>query len=438
MPDARAAADSVDAFWRTVDEGWLEPMDPELHGFGLDEAELDSLAAVGSRKLDALETGRLWQVRPQFLERITFNRVQGLTLGAGLRVRKAGLFRPQLTVGAAYRFGTERPLYDAALEWPLVVRHRWLPRGLGRGAPYQVLRLELEGYQEMRLFAGDDRRGTRALAAALYGADPNQYFEARGGTLRLRMNTGRGMLLHAAGSWEEHRALSVTTDDNLLGEPLDPRGNIPAADLRDRALQAGMTFRTRGGGVIAGTSVGWHHVDDASWLNASEADFVQLRARLLVNRLTPAGHRILLRGHYRAVDRRAPGQWRTYLGDHGTLRGYRHAELSGDRGAWASLDVRWAIDPLRDLQVPLLKDLRLQPIVFADWGRTWNDDSAGPAPDPGDAQRIGTTGWRMDAGVGVGQLLGAPGLHGNVRLYAAHPVLDGVGEGWRFLLAFEN
>jgi len=80
--------------------------------------------------------------------------------------------------------------------------------------------------------------------------------------------------------------------------------------------------------------------------------------------------------------------------------------------------------------MPLLKDLRLQPILFTDWGRTW--DHAGGEPS------TGTQDWRMNAGFGFGKLLGVPGLKGDVRLYVSRPVLDGVGRDWRVLLAFEN
>ena len=98
--------------------------------------------------------------------------------------------------------------------------------------------------------------------------------------------------------------------------------------------------------------------------------------------------------------------------------------------------------------VPWLKGLGLQTITFADWGRTWNHDLEGadvappPSPDPTEGptrSTYGTTGWRMDAGIGFGKLLGVPGQRGNLRLYIAHQILDGQRDaGWRVLLALEK
>jgi hypothetical protein len=435
LPDAAAQADSVDAFWRGIDARWLEPLDDGLLGFGLDPTRLDSLVERGDLELDALAAGRLWKFRFDPWSRTTFNRVQGATVGAGIDLRIAGPDRPRFSAGAAYRFGTRRPLFDAHLRWPLIVRHHWLPRGLGRGAPYQLLRLELEGYQTVRLFGGDNRRKMRAFTAAVYGADPNQYYEAWGGRLGLRVDSGIGLVLRGSAAWEEQRALSVTTEFNLFNWSLSPPGNVQAADLRDRTLRLGASYQTRGDWLAVGGSVGWHRVDDSRWLTSlpgapAERDFVRVRSWARIDWLTGGGHRILLAGHYRSLDRPAPPQWKTYLGDYGTLRGYPHAELVGDRGAWASLDVRWGFDLWRALNVPILADLRLQPLTFIDWGRTWDHAGGGPAPE--------AIGWRMDAGFGFGKLVGIPGMNGNLRLYVGRPVLDGVGKDWRVLLAFGN
>lgn len=435
LPDVEAAADSVGAFWRGVDEGWLDRMDADLEGFGLGAAALDSLTAEGDAKLDDLAAGRLWDFDMDWFSRQTFNRVQSLTLGLGMKIAQAGPNRPTLYLGASYRFGTKRPLFDAAFEVPLIVRHRWLPRDLGRGRPYRLLSLELDGYQKMRAFGGDDRTSARAWTSLIYGSDPNQYYEAWGGVMRLWYDTGKRLKFYGALRWEEHRQLAVTTDFNLFNWSLSPPGNLPAANLRDRAARLGFYYRTRGRWLDVRGNIGWHRVDQSSWLSAQPGmpesdDFRRIGAHATLNTLTGWGHRVILSGHYREVDRRAPLQWKTYLGDYNTLRGYQHAEIVGDRGAWAALDIRWDWDLWRALRVPWLKNLGLQPVTFMDWGETW--DHAGDAPS------YGSQGWRADAGIGFGKLLGAPGLQGNLRLYVARPVLDGVGRDWRVLLAFEN
>ena len=150
------------------------------------------------------------------------------------------------------------------------------------------------------------------------------------------------------------------------------------------------------------------------------------------------GNQWLLRGAHREFDGTAPVQWKTWLGDYETLRGFRAGELTGDAGAHASLDGRFGFDVWRAARVPVLKNWGLQPIGFVDWGKTWDvgDDFVGPV----DAAE-GARDWRMDVGFGFGKRFDMPGLgeFRNVRLYAAHPVAEGRGDGgWRVLLAFEK
>ena len=135
-------------------------------------------------------------------------------------------------------------------------------------------------------------------------------------------------------------------------------------------------------------------------------------------------------------DRAGPTQWKTWLGDHGTLRGHNAAELTGDGGAWASLDFRPNWDLFHAIRFPVLKKWGLQPHLFGDWGRTW--DNSGPdGMRPGEGER----GNRANLGFGFGRNFDLPGLgeFKNLRLHAAHPVGEGSdGKGWRVLLAFEK
>ena len=89
-----------------------------------------------------------------------------------------------------------------------------------------------------------------------------------------------------------------------------------------------------------------------------------------------SGNQWLLRAGVREFDRQAPLQWKTWMGDYGSLRGYPAGVLTGDGGSWASLDVRLGWDMWRALKVPLLKNWGLQPIGFADYGHTWNKPGA--------------------------------------------------------------
>ena len=149
-----------------------------------------------------------------------------------------------------------------------------------------------------------------------------------------------------------------------------------------------------------------------------------------------SGNRWLLAGGVREFDRQTPLQWKTWMGDYGTLRGYPAGVLTGDGGSWASLDLRLGWDMWRALRVPLLKGLGLQPIGFADYGHTWNKSgsyAAGPEE--------GVQDWRTNVGFGFGRRFDLPGLgaNNNLRMYAAAPVGNGrEGYGWRFLIAFEK
>jgi hemolysin activation/secretion protein len=126
-----------------------------------------------------------------------------------------------------------------------------------------------------------------------------------------------------------------------------------------------------------------------------------------------------------------PVQWKAFLGDWPTLRGWNARTLAGEEAAWASLDIRFGFDLFRAMRMPLLKKWGLQPLVLFDWGTVTALDGPQEQPWP--------DGWRANAGFGFGKLLGIPGYKGNVRLYVSHPVLESVDQGgWRVLLVFEN
>jgi hypothetical protein len=426
-----AAADSLAAFWGALDEYWLGATDPDLPRFSLDEAKLDSLVVASDRQLARMASGRYARFSFDPLEQLGFNRVQGLVLGAAVAWDRAVAVRSRLALGAGYGFGNHNFVWHAKLDVPLVTRRRDLPRGLGRGEPYRRLALQAGAYREARMFGGDGRK-IRYATAFVYGSDPNQYYDAVGGRARLIWRPTTWLRVHGGFSREEHRPLAVTTDWNLAGRNLRPSGNLAADPLLTTGAEVGLAFV--GEWLDASVAIGWHDLDDAPEGSAQPGapGLWRTRAQLGVDLLDRHGNRYLLRGRFRGSDRRAPTQWRVYLGDYGTLRGYPHMELAGDQGASASLDVRWGFDLWRSLRVPGLRRLGLQTITFVDWGRTWAEAEAG-------ANDYGAQGWRMDAGVGLGKFVGVPGRSGNLRLYVAHQIFDGQrDQGWRLLIAFEK
>jgi len=359
-----AAADSVATFWGDLDHRWLRTRDARLDSFGLDQAHLDSLVAEGDERIAALAAGRVWRFSWGLFDWTAYNRVQGFNPGVSVGLRKVGPNRPRLDAGVGYGFGNKRVVGGLSLDLPLVIKRRQLPHGLGRGRPYQFLALELEGYRKARMFGGDDRK-IRYLTSFIYGSDPNQYYQPTGGRALLRLRAAQWLRLRAAYQYEEHEAVEVTTDWNLFNWALSPAGNLPADELRARTVAGGLSFTA---GVLSGSvDASWNRVDQSTWLTESstiqpsapeQGDFWRTRAKLELDVLDRHGNRLLLKGRYRGVNRVAPTQWRTYLGDYGTLRGYPAGELSGDQGAWASLDIRWGFDLWRALHVPWLKGLR--------------------------------------------------------------------------------
>jgi hemolysin activation/secretion protein len=196
-----------------------------------------------------------------------------------------------------------------------------------------------------------------------------------------------------------------------------------------------------GGGVVwrqwhLWSELQWHRIFGGGYLDAwpeqaDRLDLRRLRAGLDGRLIDRWGNEYLLRGRWVSCDRQAPLEWKSYLGDYATLRGFPAGEIAGDQAGWASLDVRWGVDLFGLLHVPLLGGLGLQPIAFVDYGRALQLD--GPLDQPW------RDGWRADAGFGFGKLVGVPGRMGHLRLYLARPIGEGMGgRDWRVLLAFEN
>lgn len=425
-----ASNDSLAAYWGRIGEQWGAEVTHEAAAVSLTSGRVDSLTEVGTTRLRELREGSLWRVKPDLTRAPGYNRAQGLVGRIGMTVAKLGPLQPKLDLEAGYAFSNQRPVFAGALEVPLW-RSRWKlahPAADGRrylGARYQRLALHLAGRKDAALFAGDGRRHTRSFSAFFYGSDPNHYYEERGYDGELRLRLTRSLSVTGGGGYSEHRAWAQQTSWNLLGRRLRPDGNRAADNLNDTFATAGAAWQ-RGALSLAG-EVKWHDLDGAAlreW---------QVNGQLDV--LDGFGNQWLLRGAHREFDGTAPVQWKSWLGDYGTLRGYQAGELTGDVGAHASLDARFGFDVWRAARVPLLKNWGLQPIGFVDWGKTWDARGSVAGPDEGARD------WRLDVGFGFGRRFDLPGLGAfrNLRVYAAHPVGHGSeDEGWRVLVGFEK
>lgn len=415
----QASDDSLAAYWGRIASVWQAELPPELAPVALGPDRIDSLTVVGSRMLADLQQHSPLTLRPHWLVTPGYNRVQGPVLRVGATLRRHGPARPRLDLGAGYAFANGRPEFTADLRAPLL---RGAPAGMGeRRRP--PLELQAAGWKEARLFAGDGRRHARSASAFFYGSDPNQYFESRGASARLVGRPLPGLDLYGEVGYAQERSLQQSATWNVLGRRLRPDGNLAADALDDQRLGAGAAWSA--GPLALDGAVTWHDARDVTRREVAGAATLDV--------LDGLGNQWVLKGAARAFDGQAPRQWKPWLGDYGALRGYPAAELGGDGAAWASLDLRLNLDLLHALRLPVVGAWRLQPLAFADWGRTWHE--SGPLPAEG------TAGQRVDVGFGFGSRLQLPFAwkHPYVRCYAARPVGEGSdGRGWRFLVAFEK
>jgi len=425
-----ASNDSLSAYWENIGQEWRDDVTNEAAEVTLSAARVDSLTAVGTDRLRDLREGSLWQAHVGGIRAPGFNRTQGVVARLGLTVARLGPDQPKLDLTAGFAFSNKRPVFAGELDLPLL-RSRWKlanPTASGRkylGARYQRLALHLAGRKDAGLFAGDGRRHTRSASAFFYGSDPNHYYEERSYDGQLRLRLTRALSVYGGGGYSENRAWEQQTGWNLLGRSLRPDGNRAADYLDDTFARAGAAWQK--GSLSLTGDMTWHDLDGASlreWQVGGELDL-----------LDTFGNQWLLRGNHREFDTTAPVQWKSWLGDYGTLRGYRAGELTGDVGAHASLDARFGFDVWRAVRMPVLKNWGLQPIGFVDWGKTWDAPGSAAGPDEGARD------WRLDVGFGFGRRFDLPGLgeFRNIRVYAAHPVAEGSdGQGWRVLVGFER
>jgi len=433
-----ASDDSLTAYWGGIDKNWDKTVTPELEPVTIDVAKLDSLSQVGDTELASLQDGGRWKIGPS-LTPPQYNRAQGFAVFAGMSARKTGPLPPRASLAAGYGFGNHRWLGTAEFDVPLI-RSRWnLSDGRGKGSPYRLLTLNLSGVKTGALFAGDGRRYTRSASAFFYGSDPNHYYENRGGGGRLTLRAARRLSFYAGAGYYEDRSLEQRTSWNLLGRQLRPDGNYQADALDDQRAGGGATWGL--GPLTLTGDVVWHKVKNSAFVRGldgapEEADFREMTFAGELDLMDRSGNQWLLRGGVQEYDRQVPLQWKTWMGDYGSLRGYPAGVLTGDGGSWGSLDMRMGWDMWRALKVPLLKGLGLQPIGFADYGHTWS--KPGPYAE---GPEEGARDWRADVGFGFGRRFDLPGLgeFNNFRMYAATPVGNGrKGHGWRFLIAFEK
>ncbi|MFT7699153.1 MAG: hypothetical protein ACI8S7_000975 [Candidatus Krumholzibacteriia bacterium] len=439
---AVANQDTLESYWDNIGEEWEEDITPEAAPISWAAVKADSLHFVGVDRLLELREGSLWRVNTDFSVLPRYNRTQGFVPRLGLTIEKMGYEEPKIDLTAGYAFSNERPVFGADIELPLL-RSRWTVREATEGEPeilgslYKKLSLDISGRKDAGMFAGDNRRDTRSVAAFFYGSDPNHYYEERSAAGDFKLRLARKFSVTAGGGYAENRAWSQRTSWNVLGRRLRPDGNASADFVNDTFARVGASWRW--GVMWLGGDVTWHDYENGA---ASKTALREVHVAVEWDVLDKMGNQWVLRADHREFDNdeAVPVQWKSWQGDYGSLRGYRAGELVGTAGAQASLDLRFGFDLWKAVRFPGLKKLGLQPIGFVDWAKTWGGgevDLYGPESGIGPAVQD----YRMDVGFGFGKRFDIPGMgeFKNVRLYGAHPVGQGSeGHGWRVLLAFEK
>ncbi len=427
----QAAIDSLNSYWRTLDADWYDPLTPELLDFGLDAARLDSLTAVGDVLIGRILSGRYVKTDFHPFGMMAFNRTEGLRPGASLEFVRPGPAPARLEIGAGYGIASERVVHEHGLDLPLAVARPRDDRGALKRRPWPWLSLRAEGGRATRAFGGELGR-TWDMWAFLYGEEPSQFYEDEFWRAGLRLRPRPELALELGGGHHDERPRPVATRWTLFGEASDVDPNLQVPALTARELYAGLRWRR--GRVEAGARMTWLRAAgdqvNAPWGATDALWHRRLRLDGAATLIDRWGTEYALKGVWRTADRRAPPQWQLFLGDYGTLRGFEARELAGDEGGLATLDVRLGADPFRALRVPLLKSFRLQPILFAEYGRALRAEGPG--------EPYGATGWRADVGFGFGKAIGLPGVGGNLRMYVARPVGPGMGDySWRVTVGVE-
>jgi len=331
-------------------------------------AEVEQIA--GRRALTGLKARRLG-VRG-LSDLVRANRVEGLTLGAGL-VWRGGGERRELRVVASYGFSDRRPKGSVAA----VDRE-------GRGA------LEASLFREVR-DVGDERVIAPLLnsfASQEFGVDYGDYYLADGARLTYRHGSGvRGEWSAALGR-ETIRSLAVTAEPANGSFRPNPAlgGGASGVDLAQLAL------RRRSEGFAVRRDL---HYELVAETGRADGGTTYLRVSGTGHLLLPAGAtRLLVRALGGVATHELPAHRSFVLGGRGTLLGDDFRRWGGGRMALAHLEWRVPV-PFISLRLgPYTRtprQLTVAPYVAAGWA---------DRPVPG-TPWAATPGTRVTLGLGL-------------------------------------
>ncbi len=358
------SVDPVDAFWRTLDPPWYEPLTVRDLDFGLSDAGLDSLVGEGDHVIARMIAGRPWQIKTKPLERFRYNRVEGLVLGGEVTLARAGVRQPSLTSGLDYGFAWRRCTHEHRLDVPLLTARPRDDEGFLVREPWVRLAFEAEGGRTIERFGGD-RRPLNDLSALIAGDDPSQYYEQEAWRVGGRYAPHPALVVRVGAGSGVHRGLGARTGWSLFGDRELGRGNEGVPGLRRRSLFVEVGWRYKGLEVTA--ERGWHRVTGASvseLVTDSDAALWFARTRLAGKWQTQDrhGNTWIVRGEWSGIDRQGVPEWRTSLGGYGLMRGLKAGSIKGDNAVWYCAELRVNWDFITKIEIPILSSV--QPMIL--------------------------------------------------------------------------
>ncbi len=368
--------------------GWTDSL--EFGGIPEDDRRVrearSELARIAEELPEALTGRRAATFAYEYLaDVIQYNRVQGISLGAGFRARVAGLSFTDVYATARYGFSDQR----AAARLSLV---RDAPGGRISFGVYRDL-ADVDPFSPGRTLANS--------ANALFTAHDNgDYYLATGGGLGFVTSLAPSLDLQLSLRGERQRsverAAKSAVNDLFGGSGLFP-ANPPVAD------------GDFGVGSVRLTGFGpWRWSLAAEGMAGEGTTAGRLMGELRHARGGPRG--LTARVKAGLASSGAPPQLRFRLGGMQTVRGFEYGALTGEAFWAAQLDV----SPLRGT---------IRPVLFID---------AGQAAAPGEL-------FKSDplVGGGIGVSVYSPLLRTTlIRLDLSHPISPDTGGTWRFDLVF--
>jgi hypothetical protein len=352
--------------WETdaADERRLREVESQLAG--LTEGLPDSITGLRGSGVGYERTS----------DALRYNRVQGLSLGLGYRIRVPGVSFTSAYATARYGFSDERVTGRVSVI---------------RDAP--SARVTVSGYRDITDLdpLGSALGFGNSLNALFAAHDGGDYLLAEGGVLRVERSLGTGLEL-AVGARVEREESVARTARSAVNDLLGGSGRLPENPPVDEGTFVGGGVRLTGNGsrrwTVGGDVLGGEGRTTGRLFGAIRQDVGDARGLTLRVAAGVATAPTLAQAEFR-------------LGGLGTVRGFDYGSRRGQAFWAAQLDLA----PLRG---------RLRPVLFIDAGQT------GPADGLFDTDAL------VGAGAGISL------FNGLVRFDLSHPVSPDTGGKVRF------